>query len=90
MKTMYVPKNEAKTGYRDGSEVQVTNIKRQAAIRDLMDHPQYFQLRSEDRLNMVRMVQDGMSLSTVRYFLTVRHWVQTGLIFEEKGSKKSD
>lgn len=79
-----------KTDHRNGSEVQVKNINRQAAVRDLMDHPQYFQLRSEDRLNIVRMVQNGMSLSTIRYFLTVRHWVLTGLIVEWKGSENSD
>lgn len=88
MKTRHVPKSEARTGHRNGSEVQVKNMKRQAAIRTLMDHPQYFRLRSGDRLNIVRMVQDGMSLSTIRYFLTIRHWVKTGLIFEEKGSEK--
>lgn len=52
-----------------------------------MDHPQYFRLRFDDRLTIIRKVQDGLPLSTMRWMLTARHWVETGLIIEKKGSE---
>jgi len=40
-----------------------------------MDHPQYFQLRFEDRLNIVRKDQNGLPLSVMLLMLTAHHWV---------------
>lgn len=53
-----------------------------AAIRGLMDHPQYLQMPSDERLTIVRKVQDGLPLSLMLLLLTAHHWVETGLIIE--------
>ena len=53
---------------------------RRTAIRSLMDHPQYLQLQSDERLNIVRKVQDGLPLSMILWILTAYHWVETGSI----------
>jgi len=61
---------------------------RQAAIQGLVGHPQYLQLRSDDRLNIVRKVQDGLPLSLMLLLLDAHHWVETGLIIERKRSEQ--
>jgi len=50
-------------------------LDRQTVVRSLMDHPQYFQLRFEDRLNIVRKDQNGLPLSVMLLMLTAHHWV---------------
>lgn len=62
-------------------------IEKRAAIRGLMDHPQYLQLPSGDRLNIVRKVQNGLPLSLMLVLLTAQHWVETGVIIERKRSE---
>lgn len=52
-----------------------------------MDHPQYFQLRFEDRLNIVRKDQNGLLLSLMLVLLRAKYWVETGVIIERKRSK---
>jgi hypothetical protein len=64
-----------------------TNMDRLTAIRVLMDHPQYLQLRSEERLTILSKIQDGLPLSLMLLLLTAHHWVETGLIIERKVSE---
>jgi hypothetical protein len=64
-----------------------TNMDRLTAIRALMDHPQYLQLQSEERLTIIRKIQDGLPLSLMLLLLTAHHWVETGLIIDRKESE---
>jgi hypothetical protein len=50
-------------------------LDRQTVIRTLMHHPQYFQLRFEGRLNIVRRDQNGLPLSLMLLLLIAHHWV---------------
>lgn len=56
------------------------------AIRALMDHPQYLQLRSEERLAIISKIQNGLPVSLMLLLLSAHHWVETGVIIERKGS----
>jgi hypothetical protein len=64
-----------------------TDMDKLAAIRALMDHPQYQQLRSEQRLTIIRKIQDGLPLSWMLLLLSAHHWVETGVFIERKGSE---
>jgi hypothetical protein len=64
-----------------------TDMDRLKAIRALMDHPKYLQLRSEERLAIISKIQDGLPLSLMLLLLTAHHWVETGVIIERKGSE---
>lgn len=57
---------------------------RRTAIQGLLDHPQYLQLRSDNRLNIVRKIQGGLPLSIMLLLLDAHHWVETGLIIGRK------
>jgi hypothetical protein len=63
---------------------------RRSAVQGLMDHPQYLELRSDDRLTIIRKVQNGMPLSTMLLLLTAQHWVLTGSLIKRKGNGTYD
>ena len=67
-----------------GKFIRIRNVARQKVIALLLEQPAYLEMRSRERLELVRKGEETGLLSAVCFHLAAIVWVKTGKILKKR------